>query len=290
MTGLENVFAVHVAGKGTLTCRLKAGTRVPGAGDTVIVAIDDCVENGVIVDDDPADHLPAATFIRLATEADLSRIEANRAAAKIDLGRITERVRASGLSFKPLNAHYSLNHDRFAIQFGCDEDLDDKRIIALIPVDIKARIDLKKVWPRELCAMIGGIGCCGRAYCCCTWQNEFIPVNIRMAKMQNIPLLATSLNGGCERIKCCLRFEYDQYCEAADTLPPLGTEVEGAGVRGVVVGGDVLRGIVTVQTGDDQQQRIPVAELRRAPAPRGGCAHGSSPDRSVCGKKGEGMP
>ena len=122
--------------------------------------------------------------------------------------------------------------------------------------------------------MIGGIGCCGRAYCCCTWQNEFIPINIGMAKIQGVPLLPTSLNGGCERIKCCLRFEFEQYCEATNALPPVGTEVEGAGARGMVVGHDVLRGIVTVRTGDGKQQRIPVAELRRASKPRGDCAHG----------------
>jgi cell fate regulator YaaT (PSP1 superfamily) len=284
MTGLEQMCVAHVIGKGELTCRLKADMRLPGMGETVIVAIDDCVENGVIVDNDQAEHLPAATFLRLATEADQSRIEANRAAAKIDLGRITERVRASGLSFKPLNAHYSLNHDRFAIQFGCDEELDNKRIIALIPVDIKARIDLIQVWPRELCAMIGGIGCCGRAYCCCTWQKEFIPINVRMAKIQGIPLLPTSLNGGCERIKCCLRFEYEQYCEATDALPPIGTDVQGTGVSGVVVGHDVLRGIVIVRAGDHQQHRIPVAELRRASKPRGGCAR-AHPDRPGLGEK-----
>ncbi|MBM4164848.1 MAG: hypothetical protein FJ222_10485 [Lentisphaerae bacterium] len=284
MTGLEQLCVVHVIGKGALICRLKAGTRVPGAGDAVIVAIDDCAENGVVVDDAPAEHLPTATFIRIATEADQSRIEANRAAAKIDLGRITERVRASGLSFKPLNAHYSLNHDRFAIQFGCDEELDAKRVLALIPVDIKARIDLKPVWPRELCAMIGGIGCCGRAYCCCTWQKEFVPINIRMAKIQGIPLLPTSLNGGCERIKCCLRFEYEQYCEAMDALPPIGTDVHGPEVSGVVIGHDVLRGIVIVRSGDHQQHRIPVAQLRRASTPRGGCAR-AHPDRPGLGEK-----
>jgi cell fate regulator YaaT (PSP1 superfamily) len=290
MTGLEKECVVHVAGKGRRTCRLKANGSLPRLGGAVIVAIDDCLENGVIVEGDSADDLSAATFVRLATEADQSRIEANRAAARIDLGRITERVRASGLSFKPLNAHYSLSRDRFAIRCGCDEDVDEKRIIALIPVDIKARIELEMVWPRELCALIGGIGCCGRAYCCCTWQKKFIPLNIRMAKIQGIPLLPTSINGGCERIKCCLRFEYEQYCEATDALPPVGTAVEGAGVRGVVMGWDVLSGIVTVRTDDDQQQRIPVAELRRASPPRGGCAHGAAPDRPGCGKKGAEMP
>ena len=285
MTGLEKVCVVQVAGEGKRICRLKADIDPPGPGDTVIVAIDDCVENGVIVDDELAADMKSATFLRMATEADQSRIEANRAAAKIDLGRITERVRAAGNAFKPLNAHYSLNHDRFVIQFGCEEELENNRIISLIPVDIKARIDLRPVWPRELCAMIGGIGCCGRAYCCCTWLNEFFPINIGMAKIQGVPLLPTSLNGGCERIKCCMLYEFEQYCDATNALPPLGTEVEGAGLTGVVVGHDVLRGIVTVRTGDGKQQRIPVAELRRASKPNSGCANG--PHAGHCARKKE---
>jgi cell fate regulator YaaT (PSP1 superfamily) len=285
MTGLEKVCIVQIAGEGKRICRLKADIDPPDPGDTVIVAIDDCVENGVIVDDELAADMKSATFLRMATEADQSRIEANRAAAKIDLGRITERVRAAGNAFKPLNAHYSLNHDRFVIQFGCEEELENNRIISLIPVDIKARIDLRPVWPRELCAMIGGIGCCGRAYCCCTWLNEFFPINIGMAKIQGVPLLPTSLNGGCERIKCCMLYEFEQYCDATNALPPLGTEVEGAGATGVVVGHDVLQGIVTVRTGDGKQQRIPVAELRRASKLNSGCANG--PHAGHCARKKE---
>ncbi len=278
MSECGNTCVVHVAGEGNRTCRWDAKGAPPAAGDTVIVEIDGQLENGEIVaDGQDADDLPPVTGVRLATEADLSRIEANRAAAKIDLGRITEKVRAAGIAFKPLDAHYSLNHERFAILCGCDEELDDRRILALIPVDIKSRVDIRQVWPRDQCARIGGIGPCGRAYCCCTWQKTFPSINIRMAKVQDIPLLPSSLNGGCERIKCCMRFEYQQYCDASEGLPFFGTEVEGAGVSGTVVGRDVLRGFLTVRTSEGRHQRIPVSELRMArygSPPRGGTERG----------------
>ena len=160
-----------------------------------------------------------------------------------------------------------------------------KRLFALIPVDIRARIEFRQVGNRDECALLGGIGPCGRAFCCCSWQRYFNPVNIRMAKMQEMPLTPTTINGACDRLKCCLRFEYEQYVEAGEGLPSYGTTVEGEGIRGEVVGRDVLRGILTVRTDDGCFLRLPFAQLRIA-------RHGARPSpgaprwKTACWKGG----
>ena len=241
---------------GALQCSLlDAVTPEPIAENIVIIETNHGVDNGVVEEGvgGRGEGLPPASWVRHATPVDLQHIASNKAAAKEALGRISDRICGANIRFKALEAHYSLNRDRLAVLFGGDEELDLRRLFTLIPVNIKARVE---------CAILGGIGPCGRVFCCSSWQKFFNPVNIRMAKVQEMPLTPASINGGCQWLKCCLRFEYEQYCDAAKGLPFYGTLVEGDEARGVVVGRDVLRGILTIRTDDGRYLRLPFAELR----------------------------
>lgn len=263
----EKNIVVHVVGMGSLQCSLpKAVIPEPTARNNVIVETNYGLDNGVVEEGvgGREEDLPPASWVRHATPADLQRVVSNKEAAKEALGRLADRILGAGIRFKALEAHYSLDRDRLAVLFGCEEEFDLRRLFTLIPVDIKARIEFRQVGARDECAILGGIGPCGRVFCCCSWQKFFNPINIRMAKAQEMPLTPAAINGGCERLKCCLRFEYEQYCDAAKGLPFYGTMVEGDEVRGVVVGRDVLRGILTIRTDDGRYLRLPFAELRVA--------------------------
>jgi len=114
-------------------------------------------------------------------------------------------------------------------------------------------VDLWQVGVRDEAALIGCLGTCGRAVCCCTWQRQFQSVNVRMAKTQEMSLNPGSINGTCGRLKCCLRFEYEQYRVASESLPDHGSLVrceEHEEAEGVVIGRDVMRGRITVRTTD----------------------------------------
>ncbi len=282
MSMAEKRIVVQVDGQGALACLIDMALDPPViVGDAVIVEVDRGIDNGVVKQvDEVKDDLPQAKWLRRATPEDIEKIVSNRGAAKTALSRIADKIRLNGITFKPLDAHYSLSRDRLAILFGCDDELDLRRLFALIPVDIKARIEFRQVGARDECAKLGGIGPCGRAFCCCTWQREFSAVNVRMAKMQELPLTPVTINGGCGRLKCCLRFEYEQYCEAGEGLPFYGTEVAWDDGQGVVIGRDVLRGILTVRTTDGRYLRMPFAEMRivrHAPQPHAAEAHGPPP-------------
>lgn len=126
--------------------------------------------------------------------------------------------------------------------------------------DFKTHVDLWQVGIRDETALLGCLGACGRAACCCTWQKQFEPVNVLMAKSQEMSLNPVTLNGTCGRLKCCLRFEYGQYCEYGQRLPPLRSVVTFpaadetrpgvGGEEGLVIGRDILRGRLTVKTRD----------------------------------------
>lgn len=259
---------VHIVGMGELPCRVGTSPTPPlMEGDVVVVNVNHGLDDGVVKEvaaTTVSEGGSGLSFVRRATAEDLRQIAANAVAAKEALNRITAKIRENRILFKPLDAHYSLNRDRLSILFGSEEEVDLKRLFALIPVDIRARIEFRQVGIRDECALLGGIGPCGRVFCCCSWQKYFNPVHIHMAKMQEMPLTPTAINGACGRLKCCLRFEYEQYCEAAEGLPTYGTIVEGEGIRGEVIGRDVLRGHLTVRTQNGQFLRLPYAQLKIA--------------------------
>jgi cell fate regulator YaaT (PSP1 superfamily) len=101
--------------------------------------------------------------------------------------------------------------------------------------------------------------------CCCSWQKEFRTVNVRMAKVQELSLNPVAINGACGRLKCCLRFEYSQYCDASANQPAFGTAVTWPEGQGTVTGRDVLNGILVIRTTEGQYVRLPVAAVTAMP-------------------------
>ena len=87
------------------------------------------------------------------------------------------------------------------------------------------RIELRQVGVRDEARMLGGLGVCGRHYCCHGITDKLRPVSIKMAKEQNLTLNSMKISGPCGRLLCCLSYEYDTYREIKEKLPPEGTRL-----------------------------------------------------------------
>ncbi len=111
--------------------------------------------------------------------------------------------------------------------------------------------------------MTGGIGRCGRTLCCSTWLTKFDAVGIRMAKEQALPISADGLAGACGRLRCCLRYEYEQYREVNRALPRIGEEVGTPNGLAKVIVGHRLRETVSVRYSDDEVLEWPLTDLTR---------------------------
>ncbi len=249
---------VHVPGSGTLACNADSEMALQ-PGDRVVVEVDHALDTGTVEEVAAStgsdDHRPS-NVMRRVTAADEDRLADNQRQSDAALALFAERTRAAGLWLKPLAAHHNLGRDRLAILFGSEDEIDLRRLAALMQPDIKGRIEFRQVGVRDEAALIGGIGPCGRSFCCCSWQKEFRAVNVRMAKMQDLSLNPAAISGACGRLKCCLRFEYSQYCEASANQPAFGTAVSWAEGQGTVTGRDVMRGILVVRTSDGQYVRL----------------------------------
>ena len=168
---------------------------------------------------------------------------------------------------KFISAEFSLEGDNLVFLY-CYEGKDDPNLKPLVnelkKKNPKTKIELRRVGPRDSAKIIGGMGACGREIRCCTeFMTEFIPISIKMAKEQGISLAPTEITGMCGRLRCCLKYEYDQYKEAKKTLPKRGKRVITPSGEGKVVRLNPLSQKVSVDLGEEGIQEFDPEEIER---------------------------
>ena len=149
------------------------------------------------------------------------------------------------------------------MHFSAPGRVDFRDLVKDLATGLKARVELKQVGARDEAKLVGGIGICGREFCCSSFLREFVPVSIKMAKNQNLALNPSKVSGGCGRLLCCLTYENDLYTDLRSKLPPRNTRVRAVeeGVVGNVIKGDVLNQVVVIETDEGRQYTVPVAML-----------------------------
>lgn len=240
-------------------CRVPPSfTLMPG--DACMVELDYGIDTGIALDisalnenGGSEDTTPAFRVVRKHVPDDENRLRANAELSEKAKQAFMLSVSHEKGHVKLLHTRFSYGRDKFFIRYSAQIPVDLRRFVGQLQRDFKTHVDLWQVGARDEAALIGCLGSCGRAVCCCTWQRQFQSVNVRMAKAQEMSLNPVSLNGSCGRLKCCLRFEYDQYRVAGEHLPESGSVVTCKAfddVEGLVVGRDVMRGLLTVRTRD----------------------------------------
>ena len=195
---------------------------------------------------------PTFRVIRQQSPEDAAHLEANAELVQKARQAFQLAVRYEKAHVKVLHMRFSFTRKTLFIRYSAASSVDLRRFVSQIQRDYKTQVDLWQVGIRDEAALVGCIGVCGRAACCCTWQHQFPCLNTRMAKAQDVPLNPVTANGRCGRLKCCFAFEYEQYSQAGQGFPEVGSTVrcltDKQGENGTVIGRDVMRGGVTVRT------------------------------------------
>ncbi len=199
--------------------------------------------------------------IRPATEEDTASLEETAAFEAEAFRLFVEHVDSLQLPMRPLCVRSSFGRERLLLMFSAESQVDVGRLAYHLRRDLGTRIELRQVGVRDEAGILGGMGPCGRKLCCNTWLHRFRAVNVRMARAQGVSLNPGAIGGICGRLKCCLRFEYDQYREASRSLPSPGTKVQWAGGDGIVIGRDLLSGRLTVRTPERGVVHVNVSEI-----------------------------
>ena len=231
-------------------------------GDRVIVETARGLECGEVatpnktVDDAEISH-PLKPLIRIATEKDLNHLAENKLKEKEAYRICEQKIANHKLEMKLVNVEYTFDNSKILFYFTADGRVDFRALVKDLASVFRTRIELRQIGVRDEAKMLGGLGICGKPFCCASFMGEFQPVSIKMAKEQGLSLSPVKISGTCGRLMCCLKYEQNCYEEFLRTTPKVGAYVETAEGRGRVCETNLLTGILKVQL--DKNPDAPIA-------------------------------
>ena len=190
---------------------------------------------------------PLKPIIRVATERDRETITENRRREQEAFKICEEKIVAHKLEMKLVNVEYTFDRNKILFYFTADGRVDFRALVKDLASVFRTRIELRQIGVRDEAKMLGGIGICGRPFCCASYLGGFQPVSIKMAKEQGLSLNPVKISGTCGRLMCCLKYEQDTYNELYKTTPKVGAIVSTPDGKGTVVEQNILTGVLKVQ-------------------------------------------
>ena len=193
---------------------------------------------------------PLRCVLRHATPEDERTVARNRAEEKRAFEICMQKIAEHQLDMQLVSAEYSFDGSKILFFFTADERVDFRELVKNLASIFHTRIELRQIGVRDKAKMVGGLGICGRPFCCASFLDDFQPVSIKMAKTQNLSLNPTKISGTCGRLMCCLKYEQDAYEDLLRTAPKVESFVDTPEGRGTVVEIDLLRQRVKVRMED----------------------------------------
>ena len=199
-----------------------------------------CTEGNHEVEDS-AIVSPLCAMLRMATENDRRTVEYNKKKESEAFDICEKKIADHGLEMKLVNVSASFDGNKIIFYFTADGRVDFRELVRDLASVFRARIELRQIGVRDEAKMIGGLGICGRPFCCSQFLDGFLPVSIKMAKTQNLSLNPTKISGTCGRLMCCLKYEQNAYEDAAKRMPKVESFVQTPDGPGNVKSVDLLR-------------------------------------------------
>ena len=200
--------------------------------------------NRLLPDDDMVQTLRG--IIREASESDLKKDMENREKEQKAFEICEQKIKQHGLEMKLVNVEYMFDGNKILFYFTAEGRVDFRDLVKDLAYIFRTRIELRQIGVRDEAKKLGGLGICGRPFCCNTFLGDFQPVSIKMAKEQGMILNPTKISGTCGRLMCCLKYEQDVYNDLLKITPKIGAIVNTPDGKGTVVDVNLITGILTV--------------------------------------------
>lgn len=245
-----------------------------GIGHQVVVDTSQGRELGrvVIAPDQLVEARPAGRLkpiVRVASSEDLEEQRQLRGRESEVLGEVMSEIVRLKLPMRAVMAEYSFDASRLTVYFVSEEQrVDFRDLVRDLTKRYDARVNLRQIGPRDRAKLLGGIDRCGRELCCTTWMPDFQPIQIRMAKNQQLPLNPSEISGVCGKLLCCLAFEDGQYSEMKQGMPKLGAKLTSAVGRGRVVDVNLITRKITIQWETGTRVEVDATEFAEQQARR----------------------
>jgi cell fate regulator YaaT (PSP1 superfamily) len=222
------------------------------AGDMVIVETARGIECGQvatankIVDDNDIVH-PLKPLIRQANKNDLSHVKENKKRQEEAFKICEKKIAEHKLEMNLVDVEYTFDNNKILFYFTADGRVDFRALVKDLASVFRTRIELRQIGVRDEAKMLGGLGVCGRPFCCHSFMGDFQPVSIKMAKEQGLSLSPVKISGTCGRLMCCLKYEQAAYTDLLKHTPKVGAIVKTPDGKGLVVENNLIAGTVKVK-------------------------------------------
>ncbi len=194
--------------------------------------------------------LPLRNILRKATAQDEKIVAENREKEEKAFRVCQEKIAEQNLDMQLVGAEASFDGSKILFFFTADERVDFRELVKVLASIFHTRIELRQIGVRDKAKMVGGLGICGRPFCCASFLDDFQPVSIKMAKTQNLSLNPTKISGTCGRLMCCLKYEQDAYEDLLRNAPKAESLVDTPEGRGTVTEVNLLGQKVKVRLED----------------------------------------
>lgn len=189
---------------------------------------------------------PLKPVIREATQADFKTVRDNEEKEKKAFVICNEKIAKHKLEMKLVDVEYTFDSSKILFYFTADNRVDFRELVKDLASVFKTRIELRQIGVRDQSKILGGLGVCGRPFCCNTFLGDFQPVSVKMAKEQGLSLSPSKISGTCGRLMCCLKYEQEAYEHLLRVTPKNGAIVDTPEGRGTVVDFNLLTGMLKV--------------------------------------------
>ena len=251
---MTEVISVRFNSRGKVYFFDPSGLAVEKGEDVIVetakgLEYGECSHGNHEVDDNTVIK-PLRSVVRIATEADRKSAQAGKDKEKEAFEYCQKKIVEFGLDMKLVDVEYGFEGNKILFFFTSEGRVDFRDLVKDLAGMFRARIELRQIGVRDEAKMLGGLGVCGKQFCCTQFLNEFHPVSIKMAKTQGLSLNPTKISGTCGRLMCCLKYEENAYEDIVKKAPKVDAFVETPSGKGTVVNVNLLRGNVKVRLED----------------------------------------
>jgi cell fate regulator YaaT (PSP1 superfamily) len=200
---------------------------------------------------------------RPASRDDLEKSAYNRQQEKDAFRICKEKIEAHRLEMKLVSVHYLLEESKVLFFFTAESRVDFRELVKDLVGIFKTRIELRQIGVRDESRVVGGLGVCGRAYCCHAVSDKLKPVSIKMAKDQNLSLNSMKISGPCGRLLCCLAYEHNFYNEQRRLIPQEGVRINYDNTLWRVTEVNVVLGTVKMSAESGRLLTLPSTDFEK---------------------------
>ena len=190
---------------------------------------------------------PLKKLIRIATKDDLKKVDENHMKEKSAFDICLKKIVTHKLEMKLVDVEYTFDNSKILFYFTADGRVDFRELVKDLASVFRTRIELRQIGVRDEAKMLGGLGICGRPFCCSSFLGGFQPVSIKMAKEQGLSLNPVKISGTCGRLMCCLKYEQEAYLDLLRSTPKVNAIVLTCDGKGTVIDQNMLTGMLTVR-------------------------------------------